>query len=91
MGDVVCSCGIDGCKETGWPHEWNPVEAGDECGLGVHMYFRVFTIDQKDPFLSAAELDHDEPSLEQRHRVRTPYVKWGSGYVCKVCAEAASH
>lgn len=31
---VDCSCGVKGCPELGWPHEWNPIAAGDTCVLG---------------------------------------------------------
>jgi hypothetical protein len=31
--EADCTCGIVGCKETGWPHEWNPIATGDDCSL----------------------------------------------------------
>jgi hypothetical protein len=24
-----CSCGVEGCRELGWPHDWDPLAGGD--------------------------------------------------------------
>lgn len=28
---TACSCGVEGCRELGWPHEWDPLVNGDSC------------------------------------------------------------
>jgi hypothetical protein len=87
---VACSCGIDGCRELGWPHEWDPVAAGDECALGDPGggALRVFALGDPDPVDVVYDAGRvDGPLLEVRHLVRAPYVRWGSGYACAVCAE----
>lgn len=33
LGAPICSCGVPGCRELGWPHEWDPIACGDTCIL----------------------------------------------------------
>lgn len=90
MSAVACSCGVDACRELGWPHEWDPIAAGDSCVLGVLIGLRVFEFGTSDPASTIYDAsDVDGPLLELPHLCRTPYVRWGSGYACAVCAESA--
>jgi hypothetical protein len=70
----------------GWPHEWDPVAAGDEC-MAVEPFgltaFVAGTPDPRDIVLDVP--DDDGPLLGIRHRVRAPFVRYGSGYVCALC------
>ena len=37
----ACSCGVPGCRELGWPHEWNP--SLDSCSAGCPEPLDVLT------------------------------------------------
>ena len=86
---VACSCGTPDCPELGWPHEWDPVAAGDECLLVEPFGLTAFVMGDPDPRNVVLDApDDDGPLLGIRHRVRAPYVRHGSGYACALCAEA---
>lgn len=72
-----CSCGVDGCAELGWPHEWDPIAAGDSCvvgGLG------------ENPHVFGTILPGGRIAVErQGHEVAAPYERYGSGYACQSC------
>lgn len=74
---VLCSCGVMGCTELSWPHEWDPIAAGDDCivgGLG------------ENPHVFAVLLPDGRLAVERTgHKVRAPYVRLGSGYACAEC------
>lgn len=93
MTVVDCSCGVQGCPELGWPHEWDPIKADDDCTLGHGPGsggLRVFFFGEPDPAFARYDGgDYEGPLLDVRHRVREPFVRWGSGYACVVCAEAS--
>lgn len=93
MVQVECSCGVAGCRELGWPHEWDPVAAGDDCTLGHGPGsggLRAFAFGDPDPaFVRVDPGDYTGPILDFRHAVREPYQRWGSGYACVACVEAA--
>lgn len=76
---VQCSCGGAGCRELGWPHEWDPIAAGDDCvvgGLG------------ESPHVFGTILPGGRVVVErQGHKVSAPYVRYGSGYACAACVE----
>lgn len=75
MTAVACSCGVDDCRELGWPHEWDPIAAGDTCVLSNGT--RPVGIEVRgDRVVTLAVVDH---------RVREPYVRHGSGYACADC------
>lgn len=90
-GMIACSCGVPGCPELGWPHEWDPIVADDDCMLGHGPGsggLRAFEFGTPDP----AFMRHDfggygGPMLEVRHAVRRPYRRWGSGYACAACVK----
>lgn len=84
---IACSCGIPGCTEKGWPHEWDPLAAGDECVLGKACWMSIFVAEEGDPAHRAHVVIGDGPALEVRHLVREPYVRRGSGYACRSCDE----
>ena len=89
MTVVDCSCGVPGCPELGWPHEWDPIAAGDECVLGSAPGLRAFRLGDPDPVNTVYDASAIEgPLLDMRHLVREPHVRWGSGYACAACAEA---
>jgi len=90
---VDCSCGVPGCPELGWPHEWDPIAADDEC-LAVEPFdLRAFLLGDPDPVDVVLTREQAEiiggPLLGIRHRVRAPYVRHGSGYACQTCVEAS--
>lgn len=70
---IVCSCGVVGCPELGWPHEWDPVACGDTCVLSGQGNPHVFTV--------------GGVTLPTSHPVAAPYVRVGSGYACAGCVE----
>lgn len=72
-----CSCGTPNCPELGWPHEWDPIAAGDNC-LAVPPLVHVYVID--------GEVSYG-PAESAPHKVSEPYVRIGSGYACLRCAE----
>ena len=72
---VACSCGVDGCRETGWPHEWDPVAAGDTCALSVGSR-PVGMVIRDGRVVFRCVIDH---------LVTAPHVRWGSGYACAGC------
>lgn len=74
---VACSCGVEGCRELGWPHEWDPLAAGDDCAIGGLG---------ENPHRFATIIDGRIVSEPIGHKVREPYVRLGSGYACAVCA-----
>lgn len=75
---VDCSCGVADCRELGYPHEWDPIAAGDDCivgGLG------------ETPHVFAVLLPGGRLAVERTgHKVTAPYVRLGSGYACAGCA-----
>jgi hypothetical protein len=70
-----CSCGVDDCRELGWPHEWDPVAAGDTCTI------------TPPPMVTAqvGDVIRYFPPENTPHRVEAPYERWGSGYACVHC------
>lgn len=74
---VACSCGVEGCRELGWPHEWDPITAGDQCTVTPPPMTTIQVGDEIRCF----------PLENTPHRVTEPYVRWGSGYACAVCVE----
>jgi hypothetical protein len=75
---VACSCGVEGCRELGWPHEWDPIAAGDDCVLGGLT---------GSPHVFGTILPGGRIVVErQGHNVTEPFVRWGSGYACEDCA-----
>ena len=76
MTQVECSCGVPGCPEKGWPHEWDPIAAGDDCTIGgttdanPHHFAR---------YIGGGRYA-EEPA---GHKVSAPYVRHGSGYACE--------
>lgn len=76
---VQCSCGVPGCRELGWPHEWDPIAAGDDCvigGLG------------ESPLVLGLILPGGRiVNVRTGHKVAAPYVRHGSGYACVGCVE----
>jgi hypothetical protein len=73
---IACSCGVDGCRELGWPHEWDPIAAGDDCSVGGLG---------ENPHRFATIIDGRIVSEPMGHKVAAPYVRWGSGYACEEC------
>lgn len=71
---AACSCGVVGCAELGWPHEWDPIATGDSCVLASTKWHGIVVRDGR-------VIDLYEPP----HRVREPYVRLGSGYACAEC------
>lgn len=71
-----CSCGITDCPELGWPHEWDPIAAGDSCSAGQPPAIFTCSLQQL--------LSGWQPPV---HKVTEPYVRYGSGYACVECAE----
>lgn len=76
-GGVVCSCGVLGCRELGWPHEWDPIIAGDHCVAQAPPVHRISILND----------DGTETLLNPPHRVSEPFVRWGSGYACAGCVD----
>lgn len=86
MSATPCSCGVEDCRELGWPHEWDPVAAGDECNLVEPFGLTAFVLGDPDPRNVVYDPGDDTgPLLGIRHRVRAPHVRWGSGYACAAC------
>lgn len=84
MGKVInaveCSCGVLGCRELGWPHEWDPIAAGDTCTIVPPPVFTL-TIDN---------CVHYAPPECTPHFVTVPFERWGSGYACVGCIDIHS-
>lgn len=78
---VACSCGVEGCRELCWPHEWDPIAAGDDCivgGLG------------ENPHRFATLLPGGRLAVSRHgHEVTAPYVRHGCGYACEECVADA--
>lgn len=74
MSAVDCSCGVPDCRELGWPHEWDPIAAGDSCSA------------QAPPVMIVTYLGEPE---QGPHPVTEPYVRYGSGYACAECVDDA--
>ncbi len=74
---VECSCGVAGCRELGWPHEWDPIACGDSCAI-IPPPVMTFTIGERVIY---------SPPDHTPHRVTEPYERWGSGYACVPCIE----
>lgn len=79
---VECSCGVPGCKELGWPHEWDPIAAGDNC-LVIPPPVHIVDLIADDGTVQRTYF----PSDSTPHLVREPYERWGSGYACAECVE----
>lgn len=77
---VACSCGVPGCRELDWPHEWDPIAASDTCVLSPG----------RRPVGIAVRDGQVVTLVERDHAVTAPYVRLGSGYACASCAEAAA-
>lgn len=80
QGDAAptpCSCGVAGCRELGWPHEWDPLIGGDRCTV------------TPPPIISTVidGVARYWPPEDAPHAVTAPYVRWGSGYSCVACVE----
>lgn len=89
--EIVCSCGVPGCPELGWPHEWDPIAADDSCTLGGlgSGALRAFYAGDPDPVLVRVDPGgYSGPLLDFHHAVREPYERWGSGYACRSCVDA---
>ncbi len=72
---VACSCGVEGCRELGWPHEWDPIAAGDDC-----------IIPPDSPHVFGTILPGGRILSDPRgHKVAAPFVRIGSGYACEGC------
>lgn len=76
-GLIECSCGVPGCPELGWPHEWDPIAAGDSCSLSNGTR-PVGIVIRDGKVVTQVVIDHF---------VTEPYVRWGSGYACVECVE----
>lgn len=83
MTDVACSCGVPGCPELGWPHEWDPIAAGDVCMAQPLPPHQIITLHEVDGHYVVT----DHTAL---HKVSAPYARWGCGYGCLSCIEEAS-
>lgn len=81
---VACSCGVPGCRELGWPHEWDPIAAGDRCAITPPptMFISTLGPEGETPIYAGNMLGENVP-----HLVREPYERWGSGYACVECVE----
>lgn len=82
---VACSCGVPNCPELGWPHEWDPIAAGDACVIVPPPTTYIGTLEENgsiETHFIGSMLGIDQP-----HRVQAPYVRWGSGYACAGCVE----
>lgn len=75
---VACSCGVPDCCELGWPHEWDPIAAGDSCILARATPWDIVIRD-----------DQVITRYKAPHAVTEPYVRTGSGYACRACLESA--
>lgn len=80
MSQIDCSCGVPECRELGWPHEWDPIAAGDNCVLCG--FARLVDI-RVDPVRGVIDI------YERAPVITAPYVRLGSGYAHAACAEAA--
>lgn len=74
---VPCSCGVPDCRELGWPHEWDPIAAGDNC-----------TVTPPPAIYAVVDgVVRCWPPENTPHCVTAPYVRWGCGYACATCVE----
>jgi hypothetical protein len=78
--EVRCSCGVPGCRELGWPHEWDPIAAGDSCTVTPPPGLMVAIIEDGGRYALVS-------CWHPPHKVREPYVRWGCGYSCVECVE----
>ena len=76
VGGVACP---PGCPELGWPHEWDPIAAGDDCAVGGLG---------ENPHRFGRWIGGQLVTEPMGHKVTAPYVKVGSGYACVECAAA---
>jgi hypothetical protein len=81
-GAVACSCGVPDCRELGWPHEWDPIAAGDSCSIIPPPAILTATLGD-----DGYERVRCWPPDHTPHRVTAPYERWGSGYACVPCIE----
>jgi hypothetical protein len=78
---VACSCGVDGCPELGWPHEWDPIAAGDDCSIGGLGGTPIVL----GTILPGGRI----VNVRTGHKVTAPYVRYGSGYACAGCVDTS--
>jgi len=67
---------VAGCAELGWPHEWDPIAAGDSCILCGQA--RVVDL-RIDPVRGVVYVYEPAPVIT------APYVRWGAGYAHAAC------
>ncbi|MGH2936924.1 MAG: hypothetical protein ACRDPE_02260 [Solirubrobacterales bacterium] len=75
MAYAPCSCGVVDCPELGWPHEWDPIAAGDNCIIVPPPVHVIVVGDEVSVW----------PPESAPHKVTEPYVRYGSGYACAGC------
>lgn len=64
----------------GFPHEWDPIAAGDTCSITPPPGLMVVVLGDDGEARSVS-------CWHMPHKVRAPYEKWGSGYACVECIE----
>lgn len=70
-----CTCGVAGCRELGWPHDWDPLVNGDSCSVAPPPI----------GFVTVGDTTMCWPLSHTPHPVTAPYERWGSGHACVDC------